>query len=64
MHLSPVSKLVSVIVFAASMIVAVNVAAQKKLVFTNSDTINNQKDIVDYLKPFFIKDTIKYHQRK
>jgi hypothetical protein len=38
--------------------------AQQKSVFTNADTLLNQKDLVDYLKHFFIKDTVKYNQSK
>jgi len=43
---------------------SISLLAQKKPVFTNTDTLLNQKDIVDYLKPIFIKDTVRYNQRK
>ena len=58
-------KLPAKIVFTALFVLTASfVFAQRKPVFTNSDTLINQKDIVDYLKPIFIKDTVKYNQRR
>ncbi|OYU55476.1 MAG: hypothetical protein CFE25_11145 [Chitinophagaceae bacterium BSSC1] len=59
-------RLLSKIVLTAFWMLSANsfVFAQKKPVFTNADTLINQKDIVDYLKPIFIKDTVKYNQRR
>lgn len=40
-----------------------SVNAQPKKVYTNTDTLLHQRDVIDYLKPLFKKDSLEFKKR-